>query len=78
MTRWKDSHGHTQYEPLLAIYTPTVLPLLVEKIKSAERSLWSLAQIPRALFWNIPTEDLPQLINLNDPATLQAYLEFNP
>ena len=59
-----------QAEPTLAIYTPSLLPMLHAKLRENRRSLQALSRVPNVHTWPIPTRHQQELFNINDLATL--------
>ena len=62
--------GFPQAEPLLALYTPSVLPELDVMQASGRRSLQPLIHRPEVLMWPVPATHQHELLNVNDPETL--------
>jgi len=59
-------------EPLLAVYTPAIAPVLREALGRGQRSLQPLAQRPDVQLWLVAGALGRQLLNVNDPEALAA------
>ncbi len=63
------THNH-RAEPLLAIYTPQILPHFDNWIAQQKLSLQQCLTLPNIHTYPIPQEFADQLLNLNDPTSL--------
>jgi len=62
--------GKVLAEPLLAIYTPRIVPAFDDWIRCDQRSLQQCVKLPDVQTWIVPEDLAPQLLNVNDARAL--------
>lgn len=58
-------------QPLLAIYSTALVPLLRERVRAGRHSLWQCAEAARVPPWQVPAELAWQVASINDAASLE-------
>jgi molybdenum cofactor guanylyltransferase len=66
----RDEAGKEYAEPTLSVYSPGLLPMLKEMMRSGRRSFQPLLRERFVWKWEVPTEAVRELLNVNDAETL--------